>query len=159
MRRSRHHFSVLRPLMVWAGAGLLIVLGAACGDKAVSGLRATDSPTPLTSSSGFAVPTLTILSPHSGERVSAPVPIRYRVTKFASGRTTLLLYPGVLGSSPEFAFPLSDATGVVTLEDQPMVSGRRTLTFILAMDDRPLQNPEAQVILRNVVIEGKKGGA
>jgi hypothetical protein len=103
------------------------------------------------------VPTLSILSPRSGDRVSAPVPIRYVVTGFVSGSTSLFVYLGVPGSSLEFELPLRAMTGVVYLEDQPMLSGKRTLTFKLAVNHQPLQNPETQVVLRHVVIEGKRG--
>jgi hypothetical protein len=40
-----------------------------------------------------------------------------------------------------------------------MLSGKRTLTIKLAIDHQPLQNAEAQVILRNVIIEGDRGAA
>jgi hypothetical protein len=69
------------------------------------------------------------------------------------------VYVGEPGSSLEFELPVTTATGVVYLGDHPMVSGRRTLTLKLAMNHQPFRNAGAQAILRNVVIEGERGGA
>jgi hypothetical protein len=154
----RRHLLLMPRLPTWAGASLLIALAVACGSGDASNIpRPTVSQVLSVTPPSAAVPTLTILSPHSGERVSAPVPIRYVVTGFVSGNTSLFVYLGGPGSSLEFELPLRAMSGVVYLEDQPMLSGKRTLTFQLAVDHQPLQNPEAQVILRDVVIEGKRG--
>jgi len=40
-----------------------------------------------------------------------------------------------------------------------MLSGKRTLTFKLAMNHQPLEDAEAEVILPNVIIEGERGAA
>lgn len=153
-------FSRPTPRVVHAGLALLFVLGVACASTGTSGPpAATGSPAGSATSPGSSVPTLTILSPRSGQRVSAPVPIRYRVGGFVPGRTSLIVYFGEPGSSLSFELPLGSAAGVVRLEDHPMLSGRRTMTFKLAMNHEPLLDAEAQVILRNVIIEGDRGAA
>jgi hypothetical protein len=81
------------------------------------------------------------------------------VSGFAPGKTSLFVYLGEPGSSLQFEFPLAAATGVVRLEDHPMLSGKRTLTLKLAMNHQPLEDVEAQVILRSLVIEGERGAA
>jgi len=58
-----------------------------------------------------------------------------------------------------FELPLASSTGVVRLEDHPMLSGKRTLTLMLALNHQPLQDDQAQVIIRNVIIEGDRGAA
>jgi hypothetical protein len=105
-------------------------------------------------------PTLVILSPHAGDAVTPPVPIRYRVRGLdvRPGSSYLQLYLGEPGSSLMFEFPLTEAAGVVFLEAHPMLSGRSSLTFELAdANHDPLQSPEARVTLLNVIVEGDKG--
>ncbi len=146
--------------LVEAGLALLFLSGVACASKATSSPpAATGSPAAAATSPGSSVPTLTILSPHSGERVIAPVPIRYSVQGFVPGKTSLFVYLGEPGSSREFELPLATASGVVRLADHPMLSGRKTLTFKLALGHQPLQNAEARVVLRSMVIEGERGAA
>ncbi|HYT80255.1 MAG TPA: hypothetical protein VEQ37_13590 [Actinomycetota bacterium] len=160
MDRRPHFFSRPTFPLVTGGASLLILLGVACGGKAPSSSPAASvSPAEATTSPGSLVPALTILSPRSGQRVLAPVPIRYRVGGFVPGKTSLIVYLGEPGSSLSFEFPLASATGVIRLEDHPMLSGKRTLTFKLAMNHQPLEDAEAEVILPNVIIEGERGAA
>jgi len=86
-------------------------------------------------------------------------PIRYSVQGFVPGKTSLFVYLGEPGSSREFELPLATASGVVRLADHPMLSGRKTLTFKLALGHQPLENAEARVVLRSMVIEGERGAA
>ena len=141
-----------------AGAYLLVLASAcASGPGSDAGLHASATPETQAEAS---VPTLIILSPSTGDTVMAPVPIRYRVTglDIRPGGSYLQLHLGEPGSSPMFEFPLTRAMGVVFLQPDPMLSGRRTLTFELALaDHHPIQNPEAQVTLRNVIVEGDRG--
>jgi hypothetical protein len=143
-----------RPLFR-GGVALLVVLAAAC---AGGGSNPRSSPSTSVSPSAQ-VPTLEILSPRSGDRVSAPVPISYVVTGFTAGLDSgyLIVYVGDPGSSLQFDLRLSGATGVVHLDDHPMLSGKRDLTLQLAENHQPLTNPEATVTLHDVIIEGKRG--
>jgi hypothetical protein len=161
MTRRAHPSPWWKTRAVRAAVGLAL-LAVACG-----GGGATGAPRPPASSvrpetvNASTVPTLTILSPRSGDRVSSPVPIRYVVSGLdvRPDRGHLHLYLGDPGSSRLFELPLRSATGVVYLQGHPMLSGRREiLTFQLATaDHRLVQNPEARVTLHNVIIEGDKG--
>src|SRR6266536_521773 len=74
MDRRPHFFSRPTFPLVTAGTSLLILLGVACGGKATSSSPAASvSPAQATTSPGSPVPTLTILSPRSGQRVSARI--------------------------------------------------------------------------------------
>jgi len=87
------------------------------------------------------------------------VPIRYVVTGFevGPGGGYLNVYLGPPQSSVPFAVCLDDPSGVAYLEGHPMLSGRRTLTFQLATaDHRPVTDPQAQVTVPNVIIEGER---
>jgi hypothetical protein len=148
-------FSPVTSRLVHGAVALFLLLGAACATKASP--NAAGSPGAVATSPGSSAQELTILSPHSGDRVSAPVPIRYSVQGFVPDRTSLIVYLGQPGSSLHFELPLASSSGVVRLEDHPMLSGKRTLTIRLALNHQPLPDSEAQVILRSVIIEGDRG--
>lgn len=140
---------------------LLLVLMSACASGARSGDPSPHTPAAQETQGNTPVPTLVILSPQTGDTVTAPVPIRYRVSGLdvRPGRSYLQLYLGEPGSSPTFEFPLTHATGVVFLEAHPMLSGMRTMTFELAVGNHhPIQTPEARVTLSNVIVEGDRVG-
>jgi hypothetical protein len=57
--------------------------------------------------------------------------------------------------------PLSESSGTVTLRDvkSAYLVGHRDLTFrLLDADGVPLPNPEATVVVRDLTIQGTKGG-
>jgi hypothetical protein len=139
---------------------LLLVLASACVSGPGSGEASPDAPATQETQADASVPTLVILSPRTGETVTPPVPIRYRVTgiDIHRGSSYVQLYLGKPGSSPMIEYPLTHASGIVFLKAHPMLSGRRTLTFELALaDHQPLRNPEARVTLQDVIVEGDRG--
>jgi hypothetical protein len=102
-----------------------------------------------------AVPTLRIITPKSGETVSAPVPVQYAVSGFdvGPGRGAMQL---TLGDGGGFgvSMQLSGPSGVVYLDD-PRLSGVRTLVFtLITADGRALTNAEATVRIPNVTVTG-----
>jgi hypothetical protein len=158
MNGRSHALTPLSLRLMHVGMALFLLVGAACAGKG-SPQASTGSPGASASSAASSAAALSILSPHSGDRVSAPVPIRYTVQGFVPERTSLIVYLGQPGSSLHFELPLPTASGVVRLEDHPMLSGKRTLTIRLAVNHQPLPDSEAQVILRSVIIEGSRGAA
>jgi hypothetical protein len=158
MNGRSHALSPLTPRLMHVGVALFLLVGTACASKG-SPQAPTGSPGAVSTSPGSSAAALTILSPHSGDRVSAPVPIRYTVQGFVPDSTSLIVYLGQPGSSMHFELPLPTASGVVRLDDHPMLSGKRTLTIRLAVNHQPLPDGQGQVILRSLIIEGSRGAA
>lgn len=143
------------------------LLAAACteGRRITTGGDAT--PSPDTTATGGArpeggtAPTLTIQSPRTGETVTAPFDVAYEVTGFEVGAGNGFLQMIVAGAenAKPIEIPLTEAKGVVKVGDDKMLTGKRDLTFALAgADHKLLANPEAQVTVRDVIIEGRRSG-
>lgn len=130
-----------------------LLLGGSAEAKAVGSVRIAiaGSSTP---------PTLTILSPTSGETVRAPFPVRYRVTGFRVGPPPyghMHAFVGDPNRSVLIELPLTRQAGVVLFPDNKRLSGRRNLTFQLATaNHKLLRNPEARFTVFNLVIEGRR---
>lgn len=97
------------------------------------------------------------MSPTSGETVQAPTRVRFRVRCFRVG-------PAPYGHIHAWVHPPRTSrrlelrprrqAGVVEIAD-PLLSGQRTLVFQLARaNHKPLRNPEARVVVRDVIFEG-----
>jgi hypothetical protein len=129
-----------------------VVLSAACGSTGAA---------PSASASGSGAPCgpprLTILEPVAGATVRAPLQVRFRVACFRVGPAPgghLHAWVGPPASSRRFELTPTGQAGVVEVPD-PLLSGRQTLTFQLAhADHTAVANPEARVVVREVVFEG-----
>jgi hypothetical protein len=129
-----------------------VVLSAACGSTGAA---------PSASASGSGAPCgpprLTILEPVAGATVRAPLQVRFRVACFWVGPAPgghLHAWVGPPASSRRFELTPTGQAGVVEVPD-PLLSGRQTLTFQLAhADHTAVANPEARVVVREVVFEG-----
>jgi hypothetical protein len=101
--------------------------------------------------------TLIILSPRSGETVTAPIPIRYEVLEVEIGEGVHLhAYVDSTDATP-IEIPLRAASGTARLPSHPLLGGRRDLIFQLVRDDHtPL--PGARVVLHDLIIEGERVG-
>jgi hypothetical protein len=119
-----------------------VVLSAACGP---------------TGAAPCGPPRLTILEPVPGETVRAPLQVRFRVACFRVGPASgghLHAWAGPPGAGRRFELTPTEQVGVVEVPD-PLLSGRQTLTFQLAhADHTAVANPEARVVVRDVVFEG-----
>jgi hypothetical protein len=126
------------------------VVCVACGSTGAG-------PSPPASSAPCGPPKLTILEPVPGQTVRAPAQVQFRVDCFRLGPSPaghIHAWAGPPGSSQRFELRPSQRAGVVEISD-PLLSGERTLTFQLAnADHTPVPNPEARVVVPDVVFEG-----
>jgi hypothetical protein len=137
--------NAIKQLARTALAGVLCV---ACGP--------TGAP-PADSSGPCGPPRLTILAPVAGETVRAPAQVRFQIRCFRVGPAPdghLHAWTGPPEASPPLELRPRRQSGVVEIPD-PLLSGEQTLTFQLAhADHTPVRNPEARVVIRDVVFEG-----
>jgi hypothetical protein len=126
---------------------LTLVLSAA----AIAGAEPSASP------AACGPPRLTIVSPVHGETVRPPLEVRFRIRCFRVGPAPyghLHAWTGPLGASPRIELRPHRQIGIVVLPD-PVLSGRRTLTFQLARANHAsVGNREARVVVRGVLFEG-----
>ena len=105
-------------------------------------------------------PKLTISAPETGETVRTPFAVHYAVTGFRVGRAPLghvRLYVDRIGG---FRIDLTTLrqTGQAVVSAHPLLSGKRTLIFVLTRADGTLVlNAKARVVVPDVVIVGGKG--
>jgi hypothetical protein len=109
------------------------------------------------------VPALVITSPKAGQTVHLPSEVSYSTgsieVKQESGMQLEVYVANRDGA--HVRIPLSESSGTVTLPDvkSAYLVGHRDLTFrLLDADGVPLPNPEATVVVRDLTIEGTKGG-
>jgi hypothetical protein len=99
-------------------------------------------------------PTLTILSPHDGETVQAPLEVRYRIRCFRVGSPPSGHLHVWVGARRRLELYPRRQAGSVGLSS-PLLSGRLTLTFQLARASHaPVRNREARVVVSDLVFEG-----
>jgi hypothetical protein len=106
---------------------------------------------------GCGPPRLAILSPTAGETVGAPLRVEFRVRCFRLGPAPyghLHVWTGPPATTRRLEVrPLRQAGSFRV--GSPTLSGRHTLTFQLARaGDGPVRNPEARVVVRDVLVEG-----
>jgi hypothetical protein len=108
------------------------------------------------------VPVLVISSPKPGERVRLPAEIAYAVSEgeVRQGESLQLEVFVADRDGKHVALALPESSGTVTLPDvkDAYLVGKHDLTFRLMSDGVPLPNPEATVVVRDLTIEGRKGG-
>ena len=108
------------------------------------------------------VPRLEITSPKPGQKLVLPAEIAYSVSNFAVGPEGGSLEVFVAGSDGKHVdLALREQSGSVVLPDakDAYLVGRHSLTFrLVSSDGVPLPNPEATVVIRDLTIEGKRGG-
>ena len=109
------------------------------------------------------VPVLTISSPKAGQTVHLPTEVSYSTGSIEvrqdSGMQLEVYVANMDGT--HVRIPLSDSSGTVTLPDvkSAYLVGHRNLTFrLLDAEGVPLPNPEATVVVRDLTIQGTKGG-
>jgi hypothetical protein len=109
------------------------------------------------------VPALVINSPKAGQTVHLPSEVSYSTgsieVKQESGMQLEVYVANRDGA--HVRIPLTESSGTVTLPDvkNAYLVGHRDLTFrLLNADGVPLPNPEATVVVRDLTIEGTKGG-
>lgn len=105
-----------------------------------------------TSEPACGTPTLHVSSPRDGDKVTAPFPIIYETECFSvidgtiyftADRIRLDLHP-------------KRSSGTVTVPNQPLLSGRRTVTIQLTdTQGHPLDNPAAITVM-TIIIEGSR---
>jgi hypothetical protein len=106
---------------------------------------------------------LTITSPKAGQTVHLPAEVSYSTgsieVRQESGMQLEVYVADRDGT--HVRIPLSESSGTVTLRDvkSAYLVGHRDLTFrLLDADGVPLPNPEATVVVRDLTIQGTKGG-
>lgn len=109
------------------------------------------------------VPVLVITSPKPGSTVHLPTEVGYSTgsieVKQDSGMQLEVYVANLDGA--HVRIPLSESSGTVTLPDvkNAYLAGHRNLTFrLLDAEGVPLPNPEATVVVRDLTIQGTKGG-
>jgi hypothetical protein len=109
------------------------------------------------------VPVLVISSPKPGATVKLPTEISYSIgeieVKQDSGMQLEVYVANLDGV--HVRIPISESSGTVTLPDMKnaYLAGHRNLTFrLLDADGVPLPNPAATVVVRDLTIQGTKGG-
>jgi hypothetical protein len=136
---------MLNAIKLLPGALSLVLCAASIAGGKPSAANATCGP-----------PRLTILSPAPGETVRPPPEIRFRIRCFRVGPAPyghLHAWTGPPGASPRLELRPHRQSGMVVLPD-PLLSGRRTLTFQLARANHStVRNREARVVVRGVVFE------
>ena len=103
------------------------------------------------------VPTLEILSPHDGDTITPPTPVRFTVTGFTLGEGGGHIQAFARGLAERVSVELkaSDVPGLAYLPADKFLTGRRDLTFALARADGTLlENPEARVTVVGLTIRG-----
>lgn len=141
-----------------AGASTATTSASASSPASTAGASSSPTTTLVTSSPVSGPPpsaapgvALSILSPAPNDVLGASVPITYQVVGFQPGMI-LAVYPAASTSGFRIDFPLSSASGSVTLENKAF-SGRRDLTFSVIAPDGTVSSP---VTVPNVVIQGGK---
>jgi hypothetical protein len=108
---------------------------------------------PSGSEPGCGMPTLRVLSPPDGARVTTPFPITYETECFSPAHDGTI-YFATDGIRVDLHPQTSD--GTLTVPDQPLLSGRRTVTIQLTnAHGQPLDNPEATTVI-TITIEGSR---
>lgn len=109
------------------------------------------------------VPFLTISSPKAGQTVHLPTEVSYSTGSIEvrqdSGMQLEVYVANMDGT--HVRIPISNSSGTVTLPDvkSAYLVGHRNVTFrLLDAEGVPLPNPEATVIVRDLTIQGTKGG-
>lgn len=109
------------------------------------------------------VPVLVISSPKSGATVRLPTEISYSTGEIEvrqdSGMQLEVYVAGLDGV--HVRIPLSEPSGTVTLPDvkNAYLAGHRDLTFrLLDAEGVPVPNPAATDVVRDLTIQGTKGG-
>jgi hypothetical protein len=109
------------------------------------------------------VPVLQINSPKPGQTITLPTEISYTISEVVvrqeSGEQLEVFVAG--GDGSHVKLPLSAASGTVTLPDvkDAYMVGHHDLTIrLLNADGIPLPNPEATVVVRDLTIQGRRGG-
>ena len=101
---------------------------------------------------------LRILQPAAGDTVTLPAAIHYEVTGFEVGALSGgHMHAFVVGIENGFwaDIPLERQSGVAVLPDNKLLTGKRDVTFQLARSDHTLlPDPEASVIVENLIMEG-----
>ncbi|MGH2657230.1 MAG: hypothetical protein ACRDIZ_11130 [Actinomycetota bacterium] len=121
---------------------------------AISSAGTPASPTAIEEADG---PALTIISPGSGETVTAPVTIRYEIlgVDVAPGMHLHAFVDSTTATPIEI--PLRGSSGSAVLPGHPLLGGRRDLILQLARaDHRPVEG--ARVVLHDLIIEGERVG-
>lgn len=109
------------------------------------------------------VPVLVITSPKPGQKVRLPAEIGYTISSVdvrQEGGPQLEVYVADRDGK-HVKLALAESSGTVTLPDvkDAYLVGKHDLTFrLLDADGVPLPNPEATVVVRDLTIEGKRGG-
>ena len=126
-------------------------------------LRGASAPALVGPISVQEVPVLTITSPKAGQTVHLPTEVAYSTgsieVKQDSGMQLEVYVANQDGT--HVRIPLSESSGTVTLPDvkSAYLVGHRDLTFrLLDAEGVPLPNPEATAVVRDLTIEGTKGG-
>jgi len=109
------------------------------------------------------VPVLTITSPKAGQTVHLPTEVTYSTGSIEVRQDSLMQLEVYVANSDgtHVRIPLSESSGTVTLPDvkSAYLVGHRDLTFrLLDAEGVPLPNPEATVVVRDLTIQGTKGG-
>jgi hypothetical protein len=109
------------------------------------------------------VPALVINSPKPGQTVRLPSEISYSIGSIDVNQESGMQLEVYVANRDgvHVRLPLSESSGTVTLPDvkNAYLVGHRDLTFrLLDADGVPLPNPEATVVVRDLTIEGTKGG-
>jgi hypothetical protein len=126
-------------------------------------VRAAAAPSLLGPITVEQVPVLTITSPKAGQTVHLPTQVSYSTGSIEvrqdSGMQLEVYVANQDGT--HVRIPLAESSGTVTLPDvkSAYLVGHRNLTFrLLDAEGVPLPNPEAAVVVRDLTIEGTKGG-
>jgi hypothetical protein len=109
------------------------------------------------------VPVLTITSPKPGQTVHLPSEISYSTGSIDVNQESGMQLEVYVANrdGAHVRLPLSESSGTVMLPDvkNAYLVGHRDLTFrLLDADGVPFPNPEATVVVRDLTIEGTKGG-
>lgn len=146
-----------------AVAGTVVPSPTSAPTSATSGATLAPLSTPAASVSaggGSPLPTLRILAPQDGAEIALPAQVRYEIVGFAGGLPTGVHLHAVIGNPADgyrVELELAGLVGVATLPDDKSLPGRRDLTFVLAQPDHtPFANPQASVIIRGLVITGRR---
>jgi hypothetical protein len=105
-----------------------------------------------------AQPVLTIVSPHTGDTVTPPWPVRFAIAGLkVTPAHPVSIFVGIAGQSAVFHLTAKRQKGVVEVPDDRFFSGRRDVVFTLARGDgTPYPNSGASVTVANLIIAGSR---
>jgi hypothetical protein len=136
--------------------------------RALVELRAAGASTPALAGTITVqqVPVLKIASPKPGQTITLPAAISYSISGVvvrpgSRPQIEVFIAGPAGGEGRHVKLALLSTSGTVTLPDikEAFLVGHHDLTFrLLNADSVPFPNPEATVVVRDLTIEGRRGG-